>query len=69
MTIIKIMIISIATLLLTWIGFGLIAYLLAEPEITFKSAMKKDIVVFLMFVIGYLPALIVTLYLFNKSNL
>jgi hypothetical protein len=65
---IKSMIIVIATLLLTWVGFATICYLLAEPEITFKSAMKNETVLMCMFAFGYSPAVIVMISEVNKSN-
>ena len=47
----------IATFLTTWCVMGLIGYLLSD--LSYKECMVDSVTLFLMFIIGWIPAIIV----------
>ena len=53
----KLMLAAIATTLITWCVMGLIGYLLSDCS--YKECMVDSITLFLMLIIGWIPAIIV----------
>ena len=53
----KLMLAAIATTLITWCVMGLIGYLLSD--LSYRDCMVDSITLFLMLIIGWIPAIIV----------
>ena len=53
----KLMLAAIATTLITWCVMGLIGYLLSD--LSYKECMVDSVTLFLMLLVGWIPAIIV----------
>jgi len=62
----KIMLAVIASLLLTWMSFGLIGYLLSDA--TYKECMTHGAMLFFMMTFGWIPSAIIGNDLDNNFN-
>jgi len=54
----KCMMVAIATYLLTWFVLSLIVYLL--NDMTLKATMSHPFMLFIMFIAGWIPAVVIT---------
>lgn len=43
--------------LLTWLVLGTIGYLLTDPQVTMKDCMREPVVLMVMFLFGWFPAI------------
>ena len=62
----KIMLAVIASLLLTWMSFGLIGYLLSDA--TYRECMTHGAMLFFMIGFGWIPSVIIGYDLNDKLN-
>jgi len=62
----KLMLAVIATFLITWCVMGLIGYLLSD--LSFKECLKYDATLYLMLVLGWIPAVFVGSDLSEQLN-
>jgi hypothetical protein len=62
----KIMLAVIATILITWCVMGLIGYLLSD--LSYRDCMTNSATIMLMFIIGWVPSIIVGADLDKKLN-
>ena len=62
----KIMLAVIASLILTWMSFGLIGYLLSDA--TYRECMTHGAMLFFMITFGWIPSAIIGYDLNDKFN-
>ena len=62
----KIMLAVLATILITWCVMGLIGWMLSD--LSYKECMTNSATIMLMFIIGWIPSIIVGADLDKKLN-
>ena len=62
----KVMLAGVITFLITWCVLGLIGYLLSN-NMSYKECMRNDIIIFIMFALGWIPSIIVCIDFNDKD--
>ena len=62
----KVMLAGVITFLITWCVLGLIGYLLSN-NMSYKECMRNDITIFIMFALGWIPSIIVSIDFNDKD--